>query len=140
MADKYIVTIEGAPSGTWTRVKTILGDVDWEYEKPEFSFPADDALLDQILSVEGVELIVGAPPTPEPEPEPEPKPKPKPKKAKKKATPKKKAAPEWKVVAGDTAIKVRCDECPPAELLAHRLEASSCSIEDASGEAVAHWP
>lgn len=57
---KFVVSIEGAPTGTWTKVKSLLGEPEtWEYEKPNFTFDEDVTRLAAVLELEGVSLVTG---------------------------------------------------------------------------------
>lgn len=70
----HTVSIADTPSGTYTKVRTLLGDPEsWDYKKPLFIFEGDAALLAAVLGVEGVQLVSSvAPAVPEVvEPEPE---------------------------------------------------------------------
>ena len=142
---KHIVSIEDAPSGTWTKVKNHLDstEADWSYEKPEFAIFGDQAVLDGVLAIEGTVLVEQGGPQPgevaeviEPAPPAE-----EPKKKKKKLVRrlKKAEAPTWLVVGEDTEIEVCSHEVPPAAVLGQRLGVATCTILDAAGEAVDTW-
>ena len=69
---EYVVSIEGAPRGTYTKVRGVLGDPDsWDYAKPEFTFTGSSETLETVLAFAGVTLVAGELES-ESEPEPEP--------------------------------------------------------------------
>ena len=144
----YIVSIEDAPTGTYTKVRTILGDPKvWDYNKPHFTFEGDDDLLAAVLTVEGVS-IVGADhgpaekPEPAPAPAPAPEPAPEPAPAPKKVflafgTPAK--PPTWSIQVDARLIQVRSHTTPSAAVYGPKLGGASCVVLDASGNEVDTW-
>jgi hypothetical protein len=71
----YIIDITDSPTGTYSKVKTLLEGHDWSYTKPIFTVESDDtdALSAALADLEEgePESKVAAEPEPEPEPEPE---------------------------------------------------------------------
>jgi hypothetical protein len=78
----YIIDITDSPTGTYSKVKTLLEGHDWSYTKPIFTVESDDTdALSAALADLGLDLLpveegepeskVAAEPEPEPEPEPE---------------------------------------------------------------------
>jgi len=78
----YTIDISEAPGGTYTKVKKLLVELagTWDYEKPVFTFTAEDddaASLAEDLEDLGVFMTApeaSAAPEPAPAPEPEPEP------------------------------------------------------------------